>query len=127
YSSVLRGSLWGGIPISLAALSVFAFIAFFAIDLALARRQDDPRATGFLALAAALPAATSAVMAIISITVLGAAGTQCIAIYVASAARLAGAIVVWRRAVAARAASARSEAGLERSATTSVTYGLLAT
>jgi len=103
YSSVLRSEVWGGIPISLAALAVFAFIAFYAIDLALSRRQDDPRATGFLALATALPAVTSIVMAIVSLTVLNAACTQCIVIYVASAACFVGGIVVWRRAVAARA------------------------
>src|SRR5689334_14979109 len=39
YSSVLRESVWGGVPISLAAMSVFAFIAFFALDLMLSRRQ----------------------------------------------------------------------------------------
>src|SRR5688572_32983796 len=51
YSSVLRSHVWGGVPISLAAFSVFAFLAFYALDVLLARRQQDPRATGFLALA----------------------------------------------------------------------------
>ena len=62
YSSVLRGQVWGGVPISLPAMSVFAFLMLLSADLLLTRRKDDPRATGFLALATALPAATSLVM-----------------------------------------------------------------
>ena len=62
YSSVFRTSIWGGIPISLAAMAVFAFILFYALDLLLSRRKDDARATGFLALATLLPTLTSALM-----------------------------------------------------------------
>src|SRR5439155_21447560 len=62
YSSVLRTRVWGGLPISLPAMAVFAFIGCFAVDLLLTRRKDDPRATGFLALACALTALTSLVM-----------------------------------------------------------------
>src|SRR5215510_2174858 len=58
YSSVFRTRVWGGVPISLAAMAVFAFIGFYAIDLLLTRRKSDPRATAFLALACALPALT---------------------------------------------------------------------
>src|SRR5882757_1671800 len=29
YSSVLRGRIWGGVPIALPALSVFAFLVFY--------------------------------------------------------------------------------------------------
>ena len=32
YSSVFRQSVWGGLPISLPAMSVFAFILLFAIN-----------------------------------------------------------------------------------------------
>src|SRR5690242_16917402 len=71
YSSVLRTTVWGGIPISLAAMSVFAFLLFYGSDLLLTRRKDDPRATGFLALATGLPAATSLVMLTISLVKLG--------------------------------------------------------
>jgi hypothetical protein len=54
YSSVFRSSLWGGVPISLPAMGVFAFLLFFAVEVVLSGRQRDPRATGFLALATAL-------------------------------------------------------------------------
>ena len=98
YSSVMRGRLWGGVPISLPALSVFAFLAFYVVDLMLTRRKDDPRATGFLALATALPAVASLVMLIISLTQLGTTCKLCVGIYLASAACLVGGLVVWRSA-----------------------------
>ncbi|HEX5063934.1 MAG TPA: vitamin K epoxide reductase family protein [Kofleriaceae bacterium] len=99
YSSVFRTSIWGGIPISLPAMAVFAFILFYGVDLLLSRRKDDPRATAFLALACALPALASVTMLTISLTKLGTVCKLCVAIYIASALCLTGAIIVWRRAV----------------------------
>ena len=99
YSSVFRTHVWGGVPISLAAMSVFAFLAFYALDLIVTRRKDDPRATGFLALATVLPAATSAVMLTVSLAKLGTTCKLCVCIYVASAVCLIAGIMVWRRAV----------------------------
>ncbi|HET6610646.1 MAG TPA: vitamin K epoxide reductase family protein [Kofleriaceae bacterium] len=98
YSSVFRESVWGGIPISLAAMSVFAFLLFIAFEITFSRRQDDRRAAGFLALAAALPAVTSVIMAVISLGVLGATCKLCIGIYLASALCFVGAILTWRAA-----------------------------
>ncbi len=98
YSSVFRARMWGGLPISLPAMAVFAFLGFYAGDLLLARRQGDRRATGFLALACALPASASLGMLVISLTKLGALCKLCIGIYFASAACLTGAFVMWRRA-----------------------------
>jgi uncharacterized membrane protein len=102
YSSVLRERIWGGLPISLPAMAVFAFIGFCAVDLLLTRRQGDPRATAFLAIASGVPAAASVVMLIISITKVGALCKQCIGVYTASAACLVGALLLWRRAVRRR-------------------------
>jgi uncharacterized membrane protein len=98
YSSVFRSHVWGGIPISLPAMAVFGFIGLFAIDLMLTRRKDDPRATGFLVLASALPALMSIVMLAISLTKLGTTCKLCVCIYLASALCLVGAIGLWRRA-----------------------------
>ncbi len=113
YSSVFRTSIWGGIPISLAAMSVFAFILFFGVDLLLTRRKDDPRSTGFLALATLLPTLTSALMLTISLTKLGAVCKLCAGVYISSAVSLLGAVLMWRRAVALREnRSARREAAL---------------
>jgi uncharacterized membrane protein len=102
YSSVLRGRIWGGVPIALPALSVFAFLVFYALDLALTRRKADPRATGFLALATVLPALASLVMLLISVTQLGTTCKLCVCIYVASALCLVGGVVLWRQAVRGR-------------------------
>ncbi|MBA3820708.1 MAG: hypothetical protein H0X17_17590, partial [Deltaproteobacteria bacterium] len=104
YSSVLRGAVWGGIPISLPAMSVFAFIAFFAADLMVTRRKSDPRATAFLALATALPVVMSIVMLVISLASLGTTCKLCVAIYSASALCAIGAVTLWRRAVRDHAA-----------------------
>jgi uncharacterized membrane protein YfcA len=87
------------VPIALPALSVFAFLVFYALDLALTRRKTDPRATGFLALATVLPALASLVMLLISVTQLGTTCKLCVCIYVASALCLVGGLALWRQAV----------------------------
>lgn len=98
YSSVLRETVWGGIPISLPAMSVFAFLVFWTLATIFSRRQEDPRATGFLALAALLPVLASLGMGIVSFTELGAACKICIGIYAASAFTFGGSLVLFRRA-----------------------------
>jgi uncharacterized membrane protein len=98
YSSVMRETVWGGIPISLPAMSVFAFLLLFTVELCLTRRQEDRRATAFLALASLVPAGASIVMAIVAFTKLDAACKLCIGIYFASALVLLGALCLWRRA-----------------------------
>ncbi len=98
YSSVLREAVWGGIPVSLPAMSVFAFLAAGAVFLVVRGRQEDARATGFLLAATALPVLTSAVMAYIAFSTLGAACKLCIGIYAASGVAFAGALGLWLRA-----------------------------
>jgi len=95
YSSVLRDSVWGGIPISLPAMGVFAFIAAFAVFLIAKDRLNDERSAGFLVAATALPVLASAVMAYISFSTLDAACKLCIGIYVASALAFIGALGLW--------------------------------
>jgi uncharacterized membrane protein len=84
YSSVFREAVWGGIPISLAAMAVFAFLVAFGVFLVVMERQRDVRATGFLVLAWGLPVLSSVVMGYISLETLGAACKLCIGIYVSS-------------------------------------------
>ncbi|MFT3694953.1 MAG: vitamin K epoxide reductase family protein [Kofleriaceae bacterium] len=123
YSSILRSHLWGGIPISLGAMSVFAFLLFYAIDLALTRRKDDPKATLFLVAAACLPALVSAIMLIISLTQLGTTCKLCVGIYSSSALTLVGAILTWRNSRqnqtmgTSRSGGHRLEVGVSTSAT----------
>ncbi len=98
YSSVLRESIWGGIPISLPAMAVFAFLLFWGASLVLLDRTRDVRATGFYALASAVPTLTSLAMAIVSLSALDALCKVCLGIYLSSAACSLGAFFTWRRA-----------------------------
>ncbi|MFI5307015.1 MAG: vitamin K epoxide reductase family protein [Polyangiales bacterium] len=98
YSSVLRASIWGGIPISLPAMSVFSFLAFFAIWLVLRDHERDPRATAFTLLATALPASMSVVMGYISLSQLHAACKLCIGIYTSSVIAFIAALLLFLRA-----------------------------
>jgi uncharacterized membrane protein len=106
YSSVFRTAIWGGVPISLPAMAVFAFLLFYGLELVVSRRTHDHRATAFLALAAGLPALTSLVMLTISLVKLGTTCKLCVGIYLSSAMCLTGAVVLWRRAVRQRDAAA---------------------
>jgi uncharacterized membrane protein len=127
YSSVMRTHVWGGIPIALGAMSVFAFILFFTLDLALTRRKGDARAALFLVAACALPAATSVIMLIISLTKLGTTCKLCVCIYTASALVLTGAIGNWRRASSGALGSSKGGAKLIEAgvATSGSTNGFL--
>ncbi|MFT3923427.1 MAG: vitamin K epoxide reductase family protein [Myxococcales bacterium] len=98
YSSVLRESVWGGIPISLPAMAVFAFLLFWGALLWLTNRTRDERATGFYALATGVPALTSLVMAIISLSALDAVCKVCLGIYLSSILCVVGAVLTWLRA-----------------------------
>ncbi len=81
YSSVLRAKIWGGVPISLPAMGVFAFLAFRGVDLlgrsGLARRK----AAAVLFALSSLPLVASIVMGIIAMVELDAACKLCIGIY----------------------------------------------
>ena len=92
YSSVLRDLTWGGIPIALPALGVFAFLLFRAVDLILRKRMVRGE-TGFMVAATALPVVTSIVYAIISATEIGTFCKVCVGIYASSLGVLVAAIV----------------------------------
>jgi uncharacterized membrane protein len=97
YSSLFRSLTWGGIPIALPALGVFAFLLFRGLDLFL-RRGIQRNETGFLIVAALLPVATSAVYLWISEVELGTVCTVCAGIYAASLGVLVTAIWAHQRA-----------------------------
>ena len=98
YSSVMRTSVWGGVPISLPAMSVFAFLAFWAAWLALRGRDRDPNATLFTLAAVSLPAFMSVIMAFISLSTLHAACKLCIGIYLSSATAFVCGLLLWMQA-----------------------------
>lgn len=106
YSSVLRTSIWGGLPIALPALGVFAFLAAFAAYLGL-KKDTTRRDTGFLLLATLLPVGTSVFFAVISATELGEFCSTCIGIYAASGAAFIFALVAHLRALSAPAGTPR--------------------
>lgn len=97
YSSVFRSSLWGGIPVSLPAFGVFAFLAGFAAWVGLSRERARVH-TGFLLLATLLPVATSIIFAVISVTKLGEFCSTCIGIYIASLLAFTFALIAHLRA-----------------------------
>jgi uncharacterized membrane protein len=80
YSSFFRTALWGGLPISLPAMAVFAFLACRAV-LALIREGDTTREIGWLVIAAVIPLLASTVMGAIAATQLSAFCKLCVGIY----------------------------------------------
>ena len=123
YSSVARQSVWGGIPISLPAMSVFAFLAFWAISLIARDRTADPHATAFTLLATSLPLLMSLIMGYVSIVSLDTVCKQCIGIYTASILGFGAALVMFLRA---RNEPSREEAMAWPALGIAFTVGLLA-
>jgi uncharacterized membrane protein len=95
YSSFFRERLWGGVPISLWGLAVFAFLAY-RTALMLWRRHTSSAETKVLLAAACLPMAMSVLFGAISFHALDAACKVCIGIYAASAVCFAGALLASR-------------------------------
>jgi uncharacterized membrane protein len=92
WSSVLRTSLWGGIPVALLAVATFAFLVMKQLQLALAARVDRHH-TLFLIAAWGLPALMSVIFGTIAATQIGAVCKLCVGIYASSAVGLILAIV----------------------------------
>ncbi|MBN1656466.1 MAG: hypothetical protein JXA30_22035 [Deltaproteobacteria bacterium] len=95
YSSVFRQSIWGGIPVSLPAMSVFCFIFFWALWMTLTQRQDDRMATLFLVASTALPVLSSFYMGYLAMVTLKAACKLCVGIYLSSLIAFAAAFRHW--------------------------------
>lgn len=98
YSSVFRGAIWGGLPISLPGMAMFAFLLFRGLDLLLNRRADEAAPRLFLLAATAIPVLTSIVMGYIALAELDAACKLCIGIYSSSAVAFVAAVLEWRTA-----------------------------
>jgi uncharacterized membrane protein len=123
YSSLFRQAVWGGVPVALAGMSVFAFLVFWTVWM-MAQGLRDPRAAGFLLLATVLPVATSAVMAYLSIVDLDAVCKMCMGIYLSSGAAFVAAALLLntvRNNEKQLAGKETSEEGAQR-----VSYGMLA-
>lgn len=96
YSSILRKSVWGGIPISLPAMSVFAAIAALASIVLVRRAEQERAALATLLGLATLPLLASLVMGSIAAFELGAACKQCIGIYSSSFVTFVCALLAYR-------------------------------
>ena len=96
YSSFNRTEHWGGIPVSLLALAVFAF--FTAYTLSRAVGTPTRRDGLFLFVGSLLPVGMSVIYGNIAATELGAFCEVCIGIYVASGVLFLMSILAWWRA-----------------------------
>ena len=90
YSSWFRDTYWGGIPISLFAVAVFAFLAYRSGHL-LWRGKPKRSEAGFLLTATLLPCVMSVMYGYIAVNEVGTLCTVCSGIYGASAATFVGA------------------------------------
>lgn len=101
YSSVLRESLWGGLPIALLSVAVFAYLVMHAGRLFLSGKAPTKHDTIYLMAATALPALMSLIFGYIAVVEIGAVCKLCVGVYVASATVLLGAVLAHFNAAAA--------------------------
>ena len=85
YSSLFRETMWGGLPISLWAMAVFAYLLVRALHFALVKQPNRTEA-GYLLLGTGLPVGMSVIYAAIALGALDSLCKLCLGIYVASAA-----------------------------------------
>ncbi len=96
YSSFFRESVWGGIPVSVWSLAVFAFIAYRAASMAWRGTANRDEAT-FLLAATGLPVAMSLIYGYLSVVQVGTTCKVCVGIYGSSAAAFALAFILRAR------------------------------
>jgi uncharacterized membrane protein len=92
WSSVFRSLVWGGIPVALPGIPLFAFLAFRGVELWAVRGVKDRAAALFLFLVSLLPVATSIVFGAVAILQLDAFCKTCAGIYTSSAITFVGAL-----------------------------------
>jgi len=98
YSSLFREMLWGGLPISLLALAVFAYLVMHCARLWLSPKPLTTHDSRYLLAATALPVVMSILYGIVSVSRIGTVCKLCIGIYATSGALFLGAVVAHRGA-----------------------------
>ncbi len=98
YSSVARTVLWGGLPISLPAMGLFAFLLYRSVELLGIPRAHARGPTAVVFTTASLALGASVVMGAIAFVALGAACKLCIGIYASSLVGFVGALMAHRSA-----------------------------
>lgn len=101
YSSLFRESLWGGLPISLLAVAVFAYLVMHSGRLLLSSKPFTKHESLYLVAAAALPLLMSVIYAYIAVSKIGAVCKLCIGVYASSGALFLGAVLAHLRAESA--------------------------
>lgn len=96
YSSYFRESVWGGVPVSVWSLAVFAFLAYRAAAIVLKGNATRGEAT-FLWAATALPVLMSVIYGYLSIVQVGATCKVCVGIYASSVTVFALAFILRMR------------------------------
>ena len=84
YSSFFTGLVWGGIPVALPGIALFAFFVYRGVALWLGGRQSDPTAVKFLVGISVVPLITSVVFGGIAVVELDALCKTCMGIYLSS-------------------------------------------
>jgi len=96
YSSLFRTWIWGGLPISLPAMAVFAVLGWRGLHVFFAQTEGEGRRAAAILLAiAGIPLLASVVMATIAFTQLHAACKLCIGIYASSVVAFVAAFLAW--------------------------------
>lgn len=118
YSSVMRTSIWGGVPISLAAMSIFALLAYRGLEFFGRPPRERGTAAGITLALMAIPVLASMIMGTIALRELDAVCKLCVGIYVSSGVGLLGAALSFRSArletaVAVEVDAAGREAGTD--------------
>jgi uncharacterized membrane protein len=83
YSSVMRDSMWGGLPISLLAMAVFAYLLMRGLTFGMAK-ETSKKESLFVLAATLLPVGMSIIYGTIAINVLGATCKLCVGVYISS-------------------------------------------
>lgn len=96
YSSVFRGSRWGGIPISLWSLAVFAFL-FYRSALHAWRRTATRGEANFLLAGWGLPVFMTLLYGFFSVVKVGATCKVCVGIYLCSFVGFAAVFLAWQK------------------------------
>ena len=92
YSSFWRDRYWGGIPVALFALGLYAFILALGGWGLVSRRAHDLAPSTFLVIAALAAAGGAGIYAYIAVSKLGTVCQTCAGMYLASAVTLIGAV-----------------------------------
>jgi uncharacterized membrane protein len=101
YSSIFRDSLWGGIPLAILAVAVFAYLVMHIGRTWMSNKPFTKNESFYLVVATLLPVFMSALMAFIALSKIGELCKVCEGIYASSAILFVGAFMAHSKAAPA--------------------------